>query len=69
MVSASKDLWAWLTLAAHFPSSTGDAEQNETTQHYQTVAELSSKDLSDEPAKQAIDDESNIYTMATATQD
>ena len=46
------------------PSSAGDAEEDETIQHYHTVAELSSTDLSDDPAKTDTDDNN-----ATTTQD
>jgi hypothetical protein len=44
---------------------TGDAaEQNEATQQYQTVAELSLTDLSDEPAKEDTDDNDITVTLS-----
>ena len=54
----------WSPSLIPIPSCAGDAEGNETTQHYHTVAELSSTDLSDEPAKTDTDDNN-----ATTTQD
>ena len=49
------------------PSCAGNAEENETTQHYHTVAELSSTDLSDEPAKTDTDDNNTTTTVIQDT--
>ena len=43
----------------------GDTDQNDTTQQYQTVAELSSTDLRDEHAKADTDDITTTATQAT----
>ena len=58
-------------LANLIPSCAGDAEENGTTRHYHTVAELSSTDLSDDPAKTDTDDinQGRVTTTAIATQD
>ena len=55
-LAAFSDHALCILLAGSFPSCIGDAEENETTQHYHTVAELSSTHLSDEPAKTDTDD-------------
>ena len=51
----------------HSPSCAGHAKENETTRHYHTVAELSSTDLNDEPAKTDTDDNNDTTTAIQDT--